>query len=871
LLGEPDTAGRGGATEPQLVLRVVAGPASGTVVEVGGDGATLGRGQEGTFALGGDAELSRKHAHVSALGDKLLIEDLGSTNGTFVNGGRVAGPTVLGSGDAVWMGTTTLLVQHRGEPSPAVAPVEPPAPSAQAGILSLIADVSVRYPKRILGGLAVLLVIGIAFGGQAPKIFKDNSGFDDPSSEYIRAQKTIAADQGFFPVPMVVLVQPGRDVTDPRVKTQVARIAGVLARDKSVDHVITAFNAPSPFPDPFLISRNGRATQLLAFFKNVGQTAREESGKRLRDQLEQPPQVMFGGQAVSLEELRTQVRDDLGKAEMIGFPILFLLSLFVFRGLIAAVLPLVVGIITVFVTFLVLRILNGTLLNVNVFALNVVIGLGLGLAIDYSLFVVSRYREELVRVGRGRPDNVGFGAVHSGVEAVGTSHFAGSEQEALRRTMMTAGRTILFSAFTVAVALAALTVFPQPVMYSMGLGGAIVAVVAVLIALVALPALLALLGGRINSVAPRRWREAAMRTASAEQAGFWYRLSQAVMRRPATVALASAALLLAVGFAFTRIHFTGVTSETLPTNLTAKKVDQATREQFSSLESSDLNILIDAPPAAKGKVEAFANRLQSSYNIATVRPPTLLEHDHWLLVARPWTAGLSHPTTSLVRDLRREAAPFPIQISGESASFVDQRTSFNDHLPLALAILMTTTLIVLFVMTGSIVLPVKSLLMNLLTISASLGFLVLIFQDGRLEKLLGYSSLGAIDSTQPILISAMAFGLSTDYAVFLLTRINEARLSGLSNRDAVAAGLERTGRIVTQAALLFCVAIGAFATSKVIFIKELGLGIALAVIIDATIIRALLVPSLMALLGDRNWWAPGPLRRLHNRIGLSEG
>ncbi len=871
MLGEPDTTARGQPTRSQLVLRVVAGPARGAVLDVGAEGAILGRGQEGPYALGADAQLSRRHAQLSILDDKLLIRDLGSTNGTFVNGGRVAGPTVLGPGDAVWMGTTTLLVQVGGQPEPAVAPVEPPAPSAQAGILSRIADVSVRHPKLILGSLAFLFAIAIVVGGPVAKILKDNGGFDDPNSEYIQAQKTIAHDQGFFPVPMVVLVQPGRDVTDPSVKARVARIVRVLSTDGDIHHVISAFNTPAPFPDPFLISRDRRSTEILAFFDDIGQTQREESGKRLRERLERPPQVMFGGQAVSLEELRTQVRQDLSRAELIGFPILFLLSVFVFRGLVAASLPLVVGIITVFITFLVLRIINAVALDVNVFSLNVVIGLGLGLAIDYSLFIVSRYREELARVGTGRPGNVGFGAVQTGADAVGTSTFAGSEQEALRRTMMTAGRTILFSSCTVAVALAALTVFPQPVMYSMGLGGAIVALVAVLVALIALPALLVLLGGRINALAPRRWREASLRTASAEHTGFWYRLSQAVMRRPATVALASATVLLALGFAFTRIHFTGVTSETLPTNLVAKKVDQATRAQFSSLESSDINILIDAPPSAKGKVQAFADELASRYNIATVRPVMLLKHDHWAIVARPWTAGLEDPTTTLVRDLRTMNAPFPIRVSGEAASFVDQRSSFNDHLPLALVILTIATLLVLFVMTGSVVLPAKSLLMNLLTISVSLGFLVLIFQDGRLEGLLGYSSSGAIDSTQPILIAAMVFGLSTDYAVFLLTRINEARLSGLSDRDAVAAGLERTGRIVTQAALLFCVAIGAFATSNVIFIKELGLGIALAVIIDATIIRGLLVPSLMALLGKRNWWAPGPLRRLHNRIGLSEG
>ena len=238
---------------------------------------------------------------------------------------------------------------------------------------------------------------------------------------------------------------------------------------------------------------------------------------------------------------------------------------------------------------------------------------------------------------------------------------------------------------------------------------------------------------------------------------------------------------------------------------------------------------------------------------------------------RPWTDGLSDQTQSLVKTIRALDAPFPVTTSGEASAFIDQQATLKARIPWALAILIGATLVILFLMTGSAILPVKSLLMNLLTISAALGVLVLVYQDGRLEGLLDYKSLSAIDSAQPILIVAIAFGLSTDYAVFLLTRISEARAAGASDNEAVAIGLQRTGRIVTQAALLFCVAVGAFVTSKVIFIKEVGLGMIVAVAIDSTIVRGLLVPSLMAMLGSRNWWAPRPLRRLHERFGLSEG
>ncbi len=236
------------------------------------------------------------------------------------------------------------------------------------------------------------------------------------------------------------------------------------------------------------------------------------------------------------------------------------------------------------------------------------------------------------------------------------------------------------------------------------------------------------------------------------------------------------------------------------------------------------------------------------------------------------TAGLLDETSRrLVRDVRGVEAPFEVLVGGFTANFVDQQASLADHLPQALALLCATTLVLLFLMTGSVILPIKTLLMNLLTVSAAFGILVLVFQDGRFEDLLGYTSQGALESSQPILLFAVAFGLSTDYGVFLLTRIKEARDAGAPNDEAVAIGLERTGRIITAAALLFCIAIGAFATSEVIFIKQVGLGTALAVLIDATLVRALLVPSLMGLLGHWNWWAPTPLARLHGRVGLSEG
>jgi uncharacterized membrane protein YdfJ with MMPL/SSD domain len=498
--------------------------------------------------------------------------------------------------------------------------------------------------------------------------------------------------------------------------------------------------------------------------------------------------------------------------------------------------------VTVLTTFLLMRGVN-EIEPMSVFALNLIIGLGLGLAIDYSLFVVSRFREE-VEKGQGTAD-------------------------ALAATLRTAGRTVLFSAVTVAAALASLIVFPQRFLFSMGVGGVLVSLVAATVALTILPALLAALGPRVNALAPARWRSAMHREAAREETGFWYRHSRWVMRRPGAIAATTAVLLIALGLPFTQIKFTGVDAGVLGTSHSARVVDDVLRTEFPPNRTSPVLVAVEAPASAGSEVDAYAQRLGEIPGVLAVQEPQAADGIWRIGVVAPG-GRLDESAKDTVRAVRAVNAPFPVQVGGSTAEFLDQQSALADRIPLALAVLATTTLVILFVMTGSVVLPVKTLIMNLLSLSAALGILVLIFQDGRLEGLLGYTSEGALDSAQPILLFATAFGLSTDYGVFLLTRIKEARDGGLSNDEAVAVGLQRTGRIVTAAAILFCIAIGAFVTSEMIFIKQLGLGTALAVLIDATIVRALLVPSLMKLFGEWNWWAPRPLARLHARIGLAE-
>ena len=501
------------------------------------------------------------------------------------------------------------------------------------------------------------------------------------------------------------------------------------------------------------------------------------------------------------------------------------------------------GGLAILATFFALRIVS-SFADLSVFALNLVTGLGLGLAIDYSLFMVSRYREEAAVSGFGL--------------------------DAIRRTLETSGRTILFSSLTVAAAIASLAIFPQRFLYSMGIAGALVAVIAAALALIVLPALLTVLGPRVNALAPKRLQRRADRDARPEQSGFWYRLSRFVVRRPGPIAATSAAALIALGIPFASIKFLPVSASVLPPSASAHQVDVALRTQFPPGRTAPLEVVVGAP-ATSPQVRALAARLDTLPDVAAVAPAIPAGPKLSMVAVAPVAPPFSARTQQLVHAVRALRDPFYVGVTGQTAGFVDLEHSLASHLPLVLAVVVLSTLIVLFLMTGSVVLPVKAVVMNALSLSAVFGILVLIFQHGNLQGLLSYQSDGALDATQPILLFVIGFGLATDYGVFLLSRIKEARDGGASDSQAVAIGLERTGRIVTAAAVLFAVAIGAFATSKLVFIKELGVGTALAVLIDASIIRALLVPSLMELLGPWNWWGPKPLRRLHDRIGLREG
>jgi uncharacterized membrane protein YdfJ with MMPL/SSD domain len=698
-------------------------------------------------------------------------------------------------------------------------------------IMERLAQIADRSARRVLIFAAGLFLVAGLFGaGVAERL--DPFGADDPETESVIADRRLEA-AGFRETGVVVFLE-GTDVRSREDRARVAAIARKLDSDPDVASVSSFLTTGSSD----FVSDDGDSTYLAVAVEPTEDHARQDAAERIADLLADAPGVTVGGPALAQSQVNKQVEQDLRTAELYAFPLLFLLSLLFFRSVVAALLPLLVGALAIVGTFFMLRVAS-ELTSVSIFALNVAIGLGLGLAIDYSLFIVSRYREEIARTGPG--------------------------VEAMRRTLATAGRTVLFSALTVAGALASLLVFPQRFLYSMGIAGFFVALIAAAIALTVLPAVLSLLGHRVNSLTPGFLARRAERDARPAQEGFWYGLTQLVARIPGRIVVATAALLIALGLPFLGIEFTSVDAQVLPESTSARQVDDRLRADFPPYRDTPVTLTFSGDARDAARIAAAAAELPGA---AAVRPSRALRDGTYAIDVISSAPPLSEQSRQLARDLR--AVEGDVLVTGTTAHYLDLERSLGEHLPLMLLIVAAVTIAVLFTMTGSVILPLAQVLMNALGLGAMLGILVLIFQDGRFESVLGYTSQGGLEATQLLLLFAVVFGLSTDYGVFLLARIKEARGGGYSDSEAVAVGLERTGRIVTAAALLFCIAFGVFVTSEIVILKVLGLGTALAVLLDATIIRALLVPSLMQLLGRWSWWAPAPLRRLHARIRFSE-
>lgn len=683
-----------------------------------------------------------------------------------------------------------------------------------------LADLALQHPRRVAVVAFVVLVAAGLFGGTAAARLDARNAFADPTSSSARAEAAIEHVTGDEATPGVLVV-----VQAPPTSLAVTSAARILAAVNGVARVAT----PEGGRDLSLVSADGRQSLLVGTLRSAPDP--NSVAKAIEAAFKGQRGMLLGGTDIANQQVSAQANHDLGLAELLAFPLLLVLTLLIFRG-IAAFLPVVVGALAVLVTFLVLRIVNAAL-PLSTFALNLVIGLGLGLAVDWSLLVVWRFREELSR-GLSAP-------------------------EALVVTLATAGRTVMFSTITVAAAMASLLVFPQRFLVSMGLGGMVVAVVAGASTLLVLPSLSMLMARRIGRV-----------QAQPEASTWWYRLAQRVMHHPALVALSTTAVLLLIASPVLGVHWSGIDASVLPTSKSARVVSDTLARDFPARDANTITIAARAPAGDGSSLDSYAARIARLPGITVASTPAYLGRDAWRLDVGAAGDPISIQAQRIVGEVHALRAPVPVEVGGQAADYVDEKAGIVANLPVALALLAVLTLLVLWVMTASVVLPVKALIMNALTVVAATGLLVFVFQGARLSGLLDYRSQGGIEVTDFLVLGAIVFALSTDYGVLLLSRIKEAHDQGLGDSEAVAHGLGRTGRVVSAAAVLLAVAIGAFATSRVIFLKEVGVGVATAVLIDAFIVRGLLVPSLMAWLGWRNWWQPTALRRFHQRIALSE-
>jgi uncharacterized membrane protein YdfJ with MMPL/SSD domain len=690
----------------------------------------------------------------------------------------------------------------------------------------------------------VVFVVAAALGAPVTGMLGSSSqDYQDPASQFERANAAIRAatkQEPFYNV--AVLLGASHDVRldgQRAARTLATLLASQRGFQRGLDYPASHSAA--------LLSRDGHETIVLAAFATntdattaIGRVRTELSRAALASTFA-GVSVRFGGESLTSSEINERTASDLARAELLALPFLFALSFWFFRGLVAALLPPLVGGLAILLTFLALRVFD-QFVPISVFALNLVTGMGLGLGIDYSLFVLYRYREELA----------------AGQDA----------NQAIERTLRSTGRTVLFSSVTVAVAMTSLLVFPMRFLYSMGIGGAIVTISDGAVALLLLPALLVVLGPRINALSPEWLQRRSARSAQATQEGGWWRLAHSVVRRPAPVAILSVAVLLLLALPVFHLKFTAPSGNLLPAAAESRQVESALASDFHVNAGEATEIVLHGPRSSALRLAAAAS--STAGGLASVSPPTPLGRTAWAITLLPHGSPFTTAQQQLLERLRTLGRPYHALVGGATAFFVDQKTAISTHILPAMLILIPLTACFLFLMTGSVTIPIKALVMNAFSVGAAVGLQVLIFQDGHLSGPLGFTPLGGLEESSLVLMLVLAFALATDYEVFVLARIKEAHDSGLPNREAIALGIERTGRIVTAAALLFCVAIGALTTSDLFFTKQLGLGAALAVAVDASIVRALLVPALMALMGNWNWWAPNPLRRFHKRVGLQE-
>ncbi len=691
----------------------------------------------------------------------------------------------------------------------------------------------------LLAGVALVVAAGVYGGGVFDSL--SQGGFDDADSE---ASRELALERETFGnrgVDAVAIYSSDDQAADsPEFRTAVDDALADIP-DGTTSSVVTWYDTQRPD----MISEDGTAIQVQISLEGESQDELLSNWDEVEPTLEADGlETDIAGAFAVYGDVNEITSEDLRRAEEISLPLVILLAFLIFGSLVAAAMPAIVGALAVVGSLAVVRLITG-FTEVSIFSVNVITLLGMGLAIDYALFMISRFREELAKYPDDDPD---------------------ASAKAIVRTMNTAGRTVLFSGLTVAAAMSSLLVFPQSFLKSMGYGGISAVLIAMLAALTMLPASLRLLGRRIDAgrLPWRRHRPVSV----GDDHGWWARLAHGVMRRPVAVIVVTVAVLFAVASPFLGVKWGSVDYRVLPSDAPAHIAADKLNAEFGGTEQSTASLLVTG--ADEQAVAAYTADVEAVDGIVAVQA-VATEGGNTLLRAVWDGNSQTEASQDIVTALRAVDPPSgEVLVGGTTADTVDLISSVGSHLPWMGGIVLGVMLILLFLAFGSAVLPIKAIVMNAVSITASFGIVTWIFQDGHLSGLLGFEAQGYLDATNPILMLAILFGLSMDYEVFLLSRVREQWDKTHDNNLAVATGVQKTGRIITSAALLLAVVIGAFGLSGIVFMKMIGIGMLVALIIDATVVRALLVPATMSLLGRWNWWAPPPLLRWWEKHGWRE-
>ena len=676
----------------------------------------------------------------------------------------------------------------------------------------------------------VYLIAVILAGGIGSAVFGklDSGGYSDPNSDSAKAF-TYLTDVFKVKDPAVVLVVETKDgITNPTAIASATKLENQIKTETGVDSTLSYWSAGGA---PSLKSTDGKSAFLFIYSDDVVWDNVQSLGKEIQAKYDgkfENLTVYASGTGVFAHAINTKISEDLKLSESISIPLTFILLIFVFGGLVASAMPLLVGVSAILGSFLVIYLLT-FVTGVSIFALNLITGLGLGLGIDYALLIVNRFREEL--------------------------HAGRSVDESIKRTVDTAGKTVFYSGLTIVITLAALTLFPQMFLKSFGYAGVTVVVMAVLGALVALPALLSILGTRIDKLVVRK------SSITPKEDGRWAQTARFVMRRPVAVVMLSLIILTVLAAPIKNIVFSQVDSRVLPASNSAAFASKIISDRFPGQEGNPIEIIVPNGATMGTQINQYTTEIAQVPGIVRIGDSQVSGDD--VRVTAIHSMGPRTPAAEvLIKEIREIRAPEGTLIGGVAADYADTQIGIAKTMPWALLWIAIGVLILLFVFTGSIILPIKAIILNILSLSATLGVITWIFVDGHLKWLVGdFTVTGSVDTGSIILVAVVAFGLSMDYEVFLLSRIKEEHDAGRSNIESVATGLQRSARIITAAAGLLAIVFASFMLSGVTSIKMLGFGVAFAILLDASLVRALLVPALMRLFGERNWWAPKAMKR----------